>query len=163
MAAAARRVAVLRRHVVAGDAEEEAVGAVGVAPASTSKAVGRYSLNGGPLDADRAGASFDSARLRMDWDGEELVKFKDMVWQKLEDDPLFSQPVVELELERPALQRLTFQQVCGLGWEGASDSDCCVLCVVSFYVVVLCTLCVCAVCCVLCTFCVCAVHIVCLC
>ena len=111
---------VLRRHVVgegagagAGVGAGAGGGSAALTRSTTAATPGRYALNGGPLDADRKGASFDSARLRADWDGAELVAFKDHVWDTLERDPLFRQPIAELELSRAEFQHLTFQQVGG--------------------------------------------------
>ena len=113
--AACARIAVLARHVNAEPARDcvsgSAVTREHTASAASERASrGRYKPCGGPLDEDRKHASFDSARLRNDWDGAELVAFKDKVWARLAEDPLFRSPVAELELSRDAHRRLTYQQ-----------------------------------------------------
>ena len=52
----------------------------------------------GPLDHYRHKASFDWKKLELSWDGEDLVEFKNRVWSTLEKDPLFRQPILELEV-----------------------------------------------------------------
>ncbi|BET01788.1 acyl-Coenzyme A oxidase [Nesidiocoris tenuis] len=43
----------------------------------------------GPLDKYRQLASFDWLKMRLLLDGEELVKFKESIWTRMENDPLF--------------------------------------------------------------------------
>jgi hypothetical protein len=52
----------------------------------------------GPLDEYRHRASFDWHALRQSWFGADLVAYMDKVWALLEHDPLFRQPLAELEV-----------------------------------------------------------------
>jgi len=65
----------------------------------------------GPLDYYRKKASFDWWKLQQSWDGEDLINFREKVWSTLEKDPLFRQPLLELELTREEMRELTFRQM----------------------------------------------------
>ena len=52
----------------------------------------------GPLDEYRRAASFDWEALRRSWFTDDLVLYMDKIWGLLEKDPLFRQPVAELEV-----------------------------------------------------------------
>ncbi|XP_033748104.1 peroxisomal acyl-coenzyme A oxidase 3-like [Pecten maximus] len=54
----------------------------------------------GPLDVYRKQASFDWKRMRLFMDGEEIIRYKNMIWTTMEKDPLFSQPMVTETVEK---------------------------------------------------------------
>ncbi|XP_069134207.1 peroxisomal acyl-coenzyme A oxidase 3-like [Argopecten irradians] len=54
----------------------------------------------GPLDVYRKQASFDWKKMRLFMDGEEILRFKNLIWTTLEKDPLFSQPMVTENVEK---------------------------------------------------------------
>ena len=70
------------------------------AAAGSPYAQSRKRFAPGPLDVYRHAASFDWEALQRSWFGESLVKYREHVWGLLERDPLFRQPVAELEVPR---------------------------------------------------------------
>ncbi len=64
----------------------------------------------GPLNSYRRKATFDVAALRDLVDGEEVVKFRNQVWDTMAKDPLFATPVPE-ELSIEQQRQLTVKRV----------------------------------------------------
>jgi len=52
----------------------------------------------GPLDAYRRAGSFDWFKLKRSWFGDDIIEYMDKVWGLMEKDPLFRQPLAELEV-----------------------------------------------------------------
>ena len=90
-AAAQRRLA----RVVA---QLEPQGAAAAGASSSPYDGSKRRFPAGPLDPYRRGASFDWEALRRSWFGDDLVAYMDKVWGLLEKDPLFRQPLAELEV-----------------------------------------------------------------
>lgn len=58
----------------------------------------------GPLDAYRRAASFDWFKLKRSWFGDDIIEYMDKVWGLMEKDPLFRQPLAELEVRFASLR-----------------------------------------------------------
>jgi len=64
----------------------------------------------GPLDAYRRAASFDWFKLKRSWFGDDIIEYMDKVWGLMEKDPLFRQPLAELEVWSYSLHARVFSR-----------------------------------------------------
>ena len=81
-------------------------------------------LSAGPLDEYRKKASFDWRKMKLTLEGEDVVKFKHLIWSKLENDPLFFRKPSE-ELSRKNLRQITHQRLKKLlDYNFVSEEEC---------------------------------------